>query len=67
MLCADIDGLKLSLSQKRLTCGHRAELVAYDAMSYTTNYAMTRSEDFRDPLGAGAAGSVVAGSGVSRM
>jgi hypothetical protein len=69
MLCADIDGLKVSLSQKWLTCGHRAELVAYDVMPLTVSYAMTRSGDRADPFEPelDAPGAAVAGRGDSRL
>lgn len=65
MLCADIDGLKVSLSQKWLARGHAGLLVSYHAMLLTMNYARTRSEDFPEPLSPGAA--AVAGSGDSRL
>lgn len=65
MLCVDIDGLVVSLSQKELNCGHAGLLVSYHAMLLTMNYASTRSEDLPEPLGPGAV--AVMGSGDSRL
>jgi hypothetical protein len=58
----DQDALSLSQNRRFAACGGQG--VAYDALPVTTNYAMTRKEDFWAPFEWGA---VVAGSGDSRL